>query len=96
MPEVTLEAVRHVAHLARIALSKEEEVMFETQLSDILRYMDKLNELDTSDVAPMKSVMGISNVFREDKVRASLPRDEALGNAVDHGAESFRVPVVVE
>jgi aspartyl-tRNA(Asn)/glutamyl-tRNA(Gln) amidotransferase subunit C len=66
------------------------------QLDAILTYIDKLNELDTSQVEPTSHVIPMTNVFREDKVRPSLSQDQALANAPDRQEALFRVPRILE
>lgn len=73
--------ISHVAKLANLKVTPDEETKFATQLSSILEYIDKLNELNTSDVEPTSQVTGLENVMREDKAAPSLPQDEALSQA---------------
>lgn len=94
--EITREQVEHVAKLARLAVSEEEKVMFGRQLSSILTYVETLNRVDTAQVEPTSHVIPMQNVLREDEVKASLPRDEALANAPDFDAGCFRVPRIIE
>ena len=93
---VSLEDVRKVAQLARLALASEEEVQLIGDLNQILDYVAALDELDTAGVAPTSHVLPISNVFREDEVTPSLPQAEALANAPSSGHGHFRVPKVIE
>ncbi len=97
-PEVKLDKkqVEHVAMLARLALTPAEEETFSTQLSAILEYMEKLNQLDTKEVAPLFHAIGIENVLRADEVKPSLRREEALGNSPERSRDSFKVPKVIE
>ena len=88
--------VGHIAHLARLALSDPEKETFAAQLGDILSYVEKLNELDTSGIEPTSHVVTIGNVVREDKVSASLAQDEALMNAPDRAGDFYRVPKIIE
>lgn len=88
--------VEHVARLACLSLTEQEVAVFQKQLSDILNYVEKLNELDTADTEPTSHVMEISNVFREDAVRPGLPANEALGGAPDRMDGFFRVPKIIE
>ena len=90
------EEVEHVAKLARLAVSEDEKEAFSRQLSEILTYVGKLNELDTSKVEPTSHVLDLSNVFRDDVVRESLPPLEALANAPDRDNNHFRVPKIIE
>ena len=88
--------VRHIAHLARLAITVEEGEKFSQQLSSILEYVNKLEELDTSGIEPTSHLFGVSNVVREDSVRSSLPIDEALMNAPDRSGDFYRVSKIIE
>jgi len=92
---LTPEEVRHVAQLARLDLQPQEVELFTRQLNDILDYMEKLKELDTSGVKPMAHVLPVANAFRKDLVTASLPRDQALKNAPAREEGAFLVPRVI-
>lgn len=93
--KITLQEVRHVAELARISLSAEEEAAMTQHLNIILQYMDKLNEVDTSQVPPTTHAMEQENVFRPDEVHRSLDRDRALSNAPQSDGANFVVPRVI-
>ena len=88
--------VEHVARLARLALTDAELEKMREQLNGILAYIEKLNELDTSDVEPTSHAVPMVNVMRDDEVGPCLPRDEALANAPDRAGEFFRVPRIIE
>jgi len=94
--KITRKEVEHVAKLARLALRDEEIDTLTGQLSNILTYVEKLNELDTKNIDPTSHVLPIKNVLREDEVKISLDREKALGNAPDRTEEFFRVPKVIE
>ncbi len=94
--KISYDEVEHVGRLARLALSEEERERMRAQLDAILTYIDKLNELDTSQVEPTSHVIPMTNVFREDKVRPSLSQDQALANAPDRQQDLFRVPRILE
>jgi len=94
--KISYEEVEHVGRLARLALSEEEKERMRAQLDAILTYIDKLNELDTSQVEPTSHVIPMTNVFREDKVRPSLSQEQALANAPDRQEALFRVPRILE
>ena len=94
--KITRKEVEHVAKLARLALRDEEIDTLTGQLSNILTYVEKLNELDTRDVDPTAHVLPIKNVLLEDEVKKSLEREKAIGNASDRTDEFFRVPKVIE
>jgi aspartyl-tRNA(Asn)/glutamyl-tRNA(Gln) amidotransferase subunit C len=88
--------IEHIAFLARLSLSDEEKQMFGSQLSGILEYMEKLNELDTSTVEPTSHILSLDNVMRDDLARPSIPRDDALANAPAHTEKFYRVPKIIE
>lgn len=94
--KLTREEVDHVARLARLHFNEEEAERFREQLSAILTYVEKLGELDTKGVEPTSHVLPIRNVFREDVMLPSLPREEALANAPDRTEEFYRVPKIIE
>jgi aspartyl-tRNA(Asn)/glutamyl-tRNA(Gln) amidotransferase subunit C len=88
--------VEHIAHLARLSLTESEKEKFSTQLNSILTYVEKLKELDTTGVEPTSHVLEISNVMREDELRPSLSKHDALMNAPDRSEEFYRVPKIIE
>jgi aspartyl-tRNA(Asn)/glutamyl-tRNA(Gln) amidotransferase subunit C len=88
---LTIEEVKHVAHLARLRLSEDELEKLQTDLSHILDHIDMLKEVDVSDVAPTAQVTDLANVMREDEVRQSLPREDVLANAPHQSDGMFRV-----
>ena len=93
---LTLDEVREIAHLARLNLTAEEEKRFASQLSDVLEYAARLEQVDTSDIAPTASVLPMIAPLRPDKVRPCPPRDQILANAPDSENGLFRVPRVLE
>jgi len=88
--------VSYVAHLARLALSPEEEQKFGSQLSSVLQYIEKLKEVDVSGVEPTAHAFPLVNVTRPDEVSASLSHEEALRNAPSQSNGLFIVPKIVE
>lgn len=92
---VTLNDVEHIAELARLKFSDEELKSFTHQLNEILKYVEKLNELDTGNVEPLSHPVEGNNVFREDELRPSASREEALKNAPNRNDEFFKVPKVI-
>ncbi|MDI6794447.1 MAG: Asp-tRNA(Asn)/Glu-tRNA(Gln) amidotransferase subunit GatC [bacterium] len=87
--------VEHLAALARLELSDEEIEKFSHQLTDILNYAEKINQLDTGAVEPTAHAVPLKNVLREDEVKPSLLRETVLANAPDAGEEYFKVPKVI-
>jgi aspartyl-tRNA(Asn)/glutamyl-tRNA(Gln) amidotransferase subunit C len=88
--------VEHIAHLSRLSLSEEERERFSHQLGSILAYVEKLNELNTSEIEPTSHVLAMNNVMREDALRSSLAADDALANAPDRSGNFYRVPKIIE
>ncbi len=88
--------VEHIAHLARLRLTEEEKELYSSQLSKILDYIEKLNELDTTEVDPTSHVIPLKNVFREDVLGESLPVDEALSNAPQREDSFYKVPKIID
>ena len=78
---LTRAQVQHIAELARLKLNDDEVDRMTQQLSAILDYAARLQELDTEAIPPTASVVPLQNVMREDRVVASLPRDQVLANA---------------
>lgn len=95
---ITRQDVEKIANLANLALSEEEKERFTSQLSSIVSYIEKLNELDTADVLPMShSTLSGDTLYtmREDKLVSSLGQSGALANAPDGGEGHFKVPKVI-
>ncbi len=88
--------VEKVAKLARLALHGEEAERFGQELSKIFSYIEKLNELDTSEIEPTSHVLPLANVFRDDEVLPSLPVEKALENAPERDGSFFKVPKIIE
>jgi aspartyl-tRNA(Asn)/glutamyl-tRNA(Gln) amidotransferase subunit C len=88
--------VKKVAKLSRLELSDAEVEEFTGQLSAILEYVEKMDELDTADVEPLAHCLPISNVLREDKGRPSLGTDKVLANAPDRNERFFKVPKILD
>ena len=88
--------VRKAAKLSRLDLSEAEVGEFTGQLSAILEYVEKMNELDTADVEPLAHCLPISNVFRDDCVRESLGTEKTLANAPQRDGGFFKVPKILD
>jgi aspartyl-tRNA(Asn)/glutamyl-tRNA(Gln) amidotransferase subunit C len=88
--------VEHVAELAQLALSDEEKELFGQQLSTILEYAERLQQLDTDAIPPTSTVLPLENVMRRDEPCSSLPLVDVLANAPAVEEDCFRVPVVLE
>jgi len=88
--------VRAIADLARLELQDEDVARYQKQLSDILGYFQKLEELDTSHIDPTSSVLPLTNVMREDEAGEALSVDDVVANAPDSDGEQFRVRAVLD
>jgi aspartyl-tRNA(Asn)/glutamyl-tRNA(Gln) amidotransferase subunit C len=87
--------VEKVALLARLQLSEQELQTMTGQLAQIVGYVDHLAEVDTEGVEPMAHAVETANVFAEDRVEPSLPREQALANAPSHNGRGYLVPAVL-
>ncbi|NMB88698.1 MAG: Asp-tRNA(Asn)/Glu-tRNA(Gln) amidotransferase subunit GatC [Chloroflexi bacterium] len=94
--KLTLAEVEHIAGLARLELSQEEKERYRQQLSDVLEYAARLQELDTSLIPPTASVLPVRSVLRPDESHQSLEREKILRNAPQAEENQFRVPPVLE
>ena len=92
---IDADLVRHIGKLARIELTDDQVGTFARQLTDILGYFEKLQELDTDNVEPMAHAVEICNVFAADELGESLGPDEALKNAPQRDGDYFKVPKVI-
>ncbi|WP_456460143.1 Asp-tRNA(Asn)/Glu-tRNA(Gln) amidotransferase subunit GatC [Desulfurobacterium sp.] len=90
------EEVRHIALLSRLSLTEEEVEMFQEQLSDILTFVEKLNELDTESIDPKFQIIPAENVLREDIPGISFSYEKTFMNAPETDGKHFIVPKVVK
>ena len=96
MAKISKEEVKHVAHLARLAITEEEAEKFADQLGKITDFAEQLNELDTTGVEPTSHVFPIVNVLREDVAKQGLPREKVMLNVKDEEAGQIKVPSIME
>jgi aspartyl-tRNA(Asn)/glutamyl-tRNA(Gln) amidotransferase subunit C len=94
--KITREEIQRVALLARLRLTAEEEVQLTDQLDHILVYMEKLNELATTDVEPFRHAPEHGNALRDDVVTNRPDTDALLANAPDRDGTFFKVPKIIE
>ncbi len=97
--KVTEQDVLHVADLGNLELTGDERARMLRDLNSILEYIDRLNQLDTTDVPPMAQVssgMAADSAMRPDQARPCLPRELALENAPETDGSFFKVPKVIE
>uniref|UniRef100_UPI004027F179 Asp-tRNA(Asn)/Glu-tRNA(Gln) amidotransferase subunit GatC n=1 Tax=Candidatus Scatousia sp. TaxID=3085663 RepID=UPI004027F179 len=91
---ITIKDVEHVAKLARLELTEDEKELYTKQLGDVLKYVDQMNEVDTSNVKPMTQVIDFVNVMREDKVVYEHTKEELMANAPEEENGFFKVPKI--
>jgi aspartyl-tRNA(Asn)/glutamyl-tRNA(Gln) amidotransferase subunit C len=92
---LSLDQVRHVAMLARLAMDDEQLRRLAAQLESILGYVAKISEVDVTGVEPTAHALPLSNVLREDVVEPSLPLEKVLLNAPETDGPFFKVPKVI-
>jgi aspartyl-tRNA(Asn)/glutamyl-tRNA(Gln) amidotransferase subunit C len=93
---LTREQVIEIAELAKLDLTEEEIIKYGSQLSAVLDYATRLDQLNTDHIPPTASVLPLDTVLREDEVRPSLARDKVVANAPDAVEGQFRVNAVLE
>ena len=92
---INADEVKHIAKLARLDLSEEEVGKYSEQLSKVIQYFDKLNELDTSKVEELLKPSPIEAFVRADEVKRGLSAEQAIANAPESSGHLFKVPPVV-
>ena len=92
---ISRQDIKKVALLARLQLTDDELSKMTVELAQIVGYVDQLNEVDTNGIEPMAHAIETANVFRDDVVVASLPRDDALANAPHRDDRGYLVPAVL-
>ena len=93
---ITEQDVRHAAKLSRLKLTNEQIRQFTRQLGDVLEYVKKLGELDTSKVEPTAHAVPLRNVLREDRSQPGMGTEKVMQNAPDRDGPFFKVPRVIE
>ncbi|APH06467.1 Asp-tRNA(Asn)/Glu-tRNA(Gln) amidotransferase subunit GatC [Bacillus weihaiensis] len=96
MSRISTDQVKHVANLARLAITEEEAELFSKQLDSIISFAEQLNEVDTENVKPTTHVLEMKNIMREDEPKKGLDNEEVLKNAPDQEDGYFRVPSILE
>ena len=96
MSDLTRDQVAHIAALARLKLSESEQDAMATDLGQILEYVEKLRELDTSDIEPMAHAIPLATPLRADRASPGIDPELALANAPLREASAFVVPKVID
>lgn len=94
--EVTDTMIEKLAHLSRLKFSDAEKAGIKKDLQNMIGFVEKLNELNLEGVDPLLHISEEVNVLREDEVKGSISREEALKNAPVHGEQFFKVPKVIK
>ena len=94
--EVNDDLINNLAQLARLEFNDAERDEIKNDLQKMIAFIDKLNELDTTGVEPLLHMSENVNVLREDEVKGSITREDALKNAPLHDEEFFKVPKVIK
>jgi len=93
--KISRQEVEHVAHLARLNLSEDDLAKMTVQLDEILNYVAKLEELDTTDIEPTTHAFSVRNAYRDDIPQESLPQEDSLRNCAAKNSEAFIVPRIL-
>lgn len=93
---LSIDEVKHVAKLAKLNLSNDDIKKFQKQLTEIVEFVGKLQEVDTKDIEPTSQVTGLENVFREDIIKSSLSQTDVLANAPRKHNGYFVVDAIFE
>ena len=94
--EITNEMVEKIAHLARLRIPEADKEAVKNELQQMIEFVDKLNELDTTGIEPLMHMSNKINSVREDEVKGSIPRVDALKNATVSDGVFFKVPKVIK
>lgn len=94
--KITTDTVDKIAHLARLEFENEAKEQIVKDMNNMLAFVDKLNELDTTQIEPLIYMSDEVNVLREDDVQQVITQQEALKNASKHDSDYFKVPRMIE
>lgn len=94
--EIDKELLLKLEHLAKLELSESERTEIAGDLNNILKMVEKLQEVNTDGVEPLTHITEVNNIFRKDEVKNELTQEDALKNAPDHNDEFFKVPKVIK
>ena len=96
MAKLTKQEVEYIANLARLNLTEEEKKQYGEQLSSILDYVEKMNEVDTKDIEPTSQITGLKNVMRKDTISESGINEELIGCAPAKLGSQIEVPKILD
>ena len=92
---LTLAQVEHIAELAHLSLADEDKLLYQEQLSAILNYAQRLQELDTDAILPTATILPINSVMRADELQPSMPREDLISNAPAAAEGMLKVPLIL-
>ena len=87
--------IEHLAKLARLKLTDAEKELFSKQMGTVIKYIEKLSELDTKNVEPTAHVLGLNNVFRGDAVKKPLTVQDPINDSPAHSKGHYEVPKII-
>ena len=87
--------ITYLAKLARLKLTEAEKERFSNQMGTIIKYIEKLNELDTQNVEPTAHVLGLKNIFRDDMVMEPLTDHDPINDSPAHSKGHYEVPKII-
>ena len=96
MAKLTKQEVEYIANLARLNLTEEEKKQYGEQLSSILDYVEKMNEVDTKDIEPTSQITGLKNVMRKDTISESGINEELIGCTPAKLGSQIEVPKILD
>ena len=96
MVEITDQLIDDLAHLSRLSFSATEKVAIKSDMEQMVQFVEKLKEVDTTGVAPLLHITPNENVLREDIVEGSISREEALSNVPKTDGTYIQVPKVIK
>ena len=87
--------IEHLAKLARLKLTDAEKELFSKQMGTVIKYIEKLSELDTKNVEPTAHVLGLNNFFRDDAVKKPLTVQDTINDSPAHSKGHYEVPKII-
>ena len=87
--------IEHLTKLARLKLNDAEKELFSKQMGTVIKYIEKLSELDTKNVEPTAHVLGLNNVFRDDAVKKPLTVQDPINDSPAHSKGHYEVPKII-
>jgi aspartyl-tRNA(Asn)/glutamyl-tRNA(Gln) amidotransferase subunit C len=94
--EVSIKMIDDLAHLARLNFTEEEKIVLQSDLTQMIGFIEQLNEVNTEGIAPLLHMSHSINALREDEIKGSITQEEALQNAPDKDEKFFKVPKVIK